>query len=75
MQKSFSNLVFVYKYNSKAHAPSKINKNAKLNTEKSKTYFFEPPGLCLVYSRKVIRLAREEISVPTPPILTPYKRA
>ena len=75
MAKELFHFVFIYRQISAAHAPSRINKNAKLNAEKSKIYFFAPPWSCFVYSRKVIRLAREEINVPTPPMLTPYKRA
>ena len=46
-------------------------KNPKLRAEKSPIYCKVLPLTCDVYSRKVIRLAREEMSVPTPPILTP----
>ena len=49
-------------------------RNAKLNAENSKIYFFAPSRSCEVYSRKVIRLASEEMSVPTPPTLTPRSR-
>ena len=48
-------------------------RNPKLNSEKSLIYFIALPGLCFVYSLKVIRLASEEISVPTPPIFTPRR--
>ena len=33
-----------------------------------------PPGTRRVYSRKVMRLAREATSVPAPPMLTPTRR-
>ena len=55
--------------------PVKINKNAKLNAENKAIYLPVFPGLCFPYSRKVIRLAREEISVPTPPIFTPNNKS
>ena len=38
-------------------------------------YFSVLFGLCLVYSLKVIRLASDEISVPTPPMFTPTSKA
>ena len=43
----------------------------KLKSEKRRIYLPLLPGLCLTYSRKVIRLASEAMSVPAPPILTP----
>ena len=52
-----------------------MKRKAKLNAEKSNKYFFVDFGLCLVYSRKVIKLASEEMSVPQPPIFTPSKSA
>ena len=55
-------------------ATVKTPKKAKLNAEKSSKYFPPFPGLCFVYSRKVIKLANEEMSVPTPPIFTPTRR-
>ena len=62
-------LVIAYK---KRYAVSvKIIKNAKLNAENNAIYLPALPGLCEVYSRKVIKLASEEIKVPTPPIFTP----
>ena len=51
----------------------KMPKKAKLKAEKSNIYFHAFPCVFDVYSRKVIREAREEISVPTPPILTPTR--
>ena len=59
------------KYSASIRTP----KNAKLNAEKSSKYFPDFPSLCLAYSRKVIRLAKEDISVPTPPIFTPTSNA
>ena len=46
-------------------------KNPKFRAEKSPRYFKVLPLTCEVYSRNVIRLARDEISVPTPPMFTP----
>lgn len=50
-------------------------KNEKLKAEKSSMYFHALSPDLDVYSRKVIREAREEISVPTPPIFTPTSKA
>ena len=50
-------------------------KNPKLNAEKRRIYFPAFPGSRFVYSRNVIKLASEEISVPTPPIFTPTSNA
>lgn len=65
-------------YVKKRHTTSIITavnmiRNPKLNAEKSPIYLSALPELCFVYSLKVIRLASEEISVPTPPIFTPSK--
>lgn len=43
----------------------------KLNAENKPIYCAVFPFTCEVYSRKVIRLASDEIRVPTPPIFTP----
>ena len=48
-------------------------KNEKLIAEYFKRYFFESFGYLLVYSLNVIRLARDDMSVPTPPMFTPIK--
>ena len=53
----------------------KIIKKAKLNAENNAIYLPALPGLCEVYSRKVIKLASDEISVPTPPMFTPNNNA
>ena len=50
---------------------SRIPKKAKFMTEKRTMYFFAQPGLWARYSRKVMRLAREAINVPQPPMFTP----
>ena len=50
-----------------------IARNEKLKREKIKRYLPPLPGLCCVYSLKVIRLANEEIIVPHPPIFTPTR--
>lgn len=47
----------------------------KLNAENKRMYFPVFPLLCFVYSLNVIRLARDAISVPVPPILTPTSNA
>ena len=52
----------------------KIPRNAKLKSENFIMYLRVCPGSCFEYSLKVIRLAREDIRLPTPPILTPSKR-
>lgn len=52
-----------------------IARKPKLNAEKVRIYFKVLPGLWLVYSLKVIRLARDAISVPVPPIFTPTRRS
>ena len=67
-------LFFVFYNNIKKQEPSKMKRKAKLNAEKRSKYFFAPCGSCLVNSRKVIKLAREEMSVPQPPIFTPKSR-
>ena len=51
----------------------RINTKPKLKIEKSPIYRQDFPGLCFIYSRKVIKLAREAINVPAPPMLTPSK--
>lgn len=55
--------------------PVSTIKNEKLNAEKMPIYFPLFPGLCEQYSLNVIKLASEDISVPTPPMFTPIKRA
>lgn len=59
----------------KLHSITRIIKNEKLIKENSPRYFNFLFGLCLIYSLKVIRLASEAISVPTPPILTPNNKS
>ena len=49
----------------------KMMRKAKLRAVKSPRYCKVLPLTWDVYSRKVIRLARDEMRVPTPPILTP----
>ena len=49
-------------------------KNAKLKRENKSTYLPTFCGSCLEYSPKVIKLASEEMSVPTPPIFTPMSK-
>ena len=53
----------------------KMIKNPKLNAENNAIYLPALLGLCAVYSRKVIRLARDAMSVPVPPMFTPKSRA
>ena len=53
---------------------ARMIKNEKLNAEKIAMYFPAFVGLCAVYSRKVIKLARDAIRVPVPPIFTPKSR-
>ena len=53
---------------------SKIKK-AKLKREKRSRYLPVFFGSRREYSRKVIKLAKEEMSVPTPPIFTPTNRS
>jgi hypothetical protein len=50
-------------------------RKAKLNAENCNMYLPVFSGLCEEYSRKVIRLAKDEIKVPTPPMLTPTSRS
>ena len=54
-------------------AAKRIVKKAKLIPEKRKRNCFPPLGTRRVYSRNVIRLAREATSVPAPPTLTPTR--
>ena len=54
-------------------AAKRIVKKAKLIPEKRKRKRFPPLGTWRVYSRNVIRLAREATSVPAPPTLTPTR--
>ena len=54
-------------------AAKRIVKKAKLIPEKRKRKRFPPLGTRRVYSRKVMRLAREATSVPAPPTLTPTR--
>ena len=51
-----------------------IIKNEKFITENSLKYIQNLPGLFFVYSLRVIRLARDAINVPAPPMFTPIKR-
>ena len=51
----------------------RIIKKPKFSAEKRPIYLRVFPLTWEVYSRNVIRLAREEIRVPTPPILTPTR--
>ena len=51
----------------------RIPRNAKLKTENFTIYAVLLPGLCFTYSRKVIRLASDAISVPAPPMFTPTR--
>ena len=62
-------------YNAKIKdcATVKIIKKPKLNAEKRPIYERVFPLTWVVYSRNVIRLASEEISVPAPPMFTPSK--
>lgn len=52
---------------------SKIPRKAKLNAENFAIYESASFGRCIVYERNVIRLARDAIRVPVPPILTPRR--
>ena len=67
--------------NSKAYQPrtdiavKRIARNAKLIPENRRKKLFPPSGTRRVYSRNVMRLAREATSVPAPPTLTPTRRA
>ena len=45
--------------------------NVKLINVNNSMYFFASPFARVVYSLNVIKLAREDISVPTPPMFTP----
>lgn len=63
-----------YQYQNTKQNPFSRNKKPKLNIENSAMYFFVFPGQTELYCLNVIRLAREAISVPTPPILTPSRR-
>ena len=63
--------VFALNYKNNVVVTVRIIKNPKLSAVKSPRYFKVLPLTWDVYSRKVIKLAREEMSVPTPPILTP----
>ena len=62
-------------YNMILSTTSNMIKNAKLNAENLTIYDLILCGAYLLYSRNVIRLARDDISVPTPPILTPTNNA
>ena len=53
----------------------RIVRNAKLIPENRRRKLFPPLGTRRVYSRNVMRLAREATSVPAPPTLTPTRRA
>ena len=52
-----------------------IMRNAKLNAEKMRIYLPTPFGYADEYFLNVIRLARDAIRVPHPPMFTPYRRA
>lgn len=52
---------------------SMIARNPKLNAENFLTYAPVPLGLWRVYSLNVMSDARDAISVPAPPILTPTR--
>ena len=58
----------------KYSATVKMPRNAKLNAENKRTYFPVFPFVFEVYSRKVIKLASEAMSVPAPPIFTPTSK-
>ena len=60
---------------SKNIKPVSTTRNAKLKSENFAMYFPALPGLCFMYSRKVIRLARDAINVPTPPMFTPTSKS
>ena len=69
---------FVYSYldnqnKIKYSATVKIPKKAKLNAENKSMYLPTLCGFLEVYSRKVIKLASDDMSVPTPPIFTPTR--
>ena len=49
----------------------RITKNSILSVANLSIYLSVFPGWSLVYALNVIRLARDAMSVPTPPILTP----
>ena len=53
----------------------RIARNAKLIPENRRKKLFPPSGTQRVYSRNVMRLARDATSVPAPPTLTPTRRA
>ena len=63
--------VLYSQYNIKYSVTVKTAKNAKLIILNQSKYFPAFPFAFAVYSRKVIKLASEDINVPTPPILTP----
>ena len=46
----------------------------KLIAVNMRIYFLVFSGLCFLYSEKVIKLAREAIKVPSPPMLTAGSR-
>ena len=46
----------------------------KLIAVKRSIYFFVCSGLCFLYSEKVMRLAKEAIKVPSPPMFTAGRR-
>ncbi len=51
----------------------RIITKAKLYKENIPMYLRVSPGLCLIYSLKVMSDAREAIRVPAPPIFTPKR--
>ena len=55
-------------------ARSRTARKAKLTALKRARKRLLPPGTRFVYSRKVMRLAREATNVPAPPMFTPSRR-
>lgn len=74
-KKNNAKFLLFYKFYSIIQTPSKINKNEKFIIENSPTYLSVPFGSLFTYSLSVIRLAREDINVPTPPIFTPRSKS
>ena len=68
------NIIEVKNYNILIET-NNIIKNIKLSAVNIIMYCLLFPGLWRLYSLKVIRLAREAISVPTPPIFTPISKS
>jgi len=57
-----------YFYRSKLCTTNNTAINPKLIAVNIRMYFFVFSGLCFLYSEKVIKLAKEAIKVPSPPI-------